>query len=62
VALLLFQHLFFMQFFMTLRAVLEKSKKLQQAREIHDAKVPVLKLQIDGVEVHTTTPPLQAIF
>jgi hypothetical protein len=41
---------------MELRVALEKTKKLQSAREVHDAKVPVLKLQINGVEVHCHRP------
>ena len=41
---------------MELRVALEKTKKLQTAREVHDAKVPVLKLQINGVEVRHHRP------
>ena len=54
-----FVHVFFsarLQFFMELRVALEKTKKLQSAREVHDAKVPVLKLQINGVEVRHHSP------
>jgi len=48
------------RFFMELRAALEKTKTLQRAREIHDAKVPVLKVVVSGVELDLLYAPYPA--